>query len=324
LLVLLAVAPLGYYVWAKVRGEHFYRGRPTSYWSRELVAYAQDIDWSPPWPDEVLNSIGGWYQHEPAVLEGSAAATPVLLDLLKDSNPRVRSKACSALLDGYPTSVGTPDLVRALHVQDAVLRVRILCKMQSHSSECGDTVSAVTELLRDQDYLVRQEATETLASIGPSARSSIPALRVALTDEHWQVHDAAEDALALLDSQPGRPRPVGEVIDRLLRRYRREKLPAPQAGSRLSVYPPLSLPSGRERVLVEELGDLARSLAAYGKEAVPHLLKWVQVDEWHVRYIAIYAVEEITSLKPVDPLSKDREQRELAIKAWQEWYAKRR
>jgi len=97
-------------VWGKLRGDEFYRGRPTSYWHNELDR----------WRPGKLNMQGGgeqielvrtptWLQRRlpwllpdtpdawPAVLDGDPAAQPVLRALLDDDTPLVRELAQEGL-----------------------------------------------------------------------------------------------------------------------------------------------------------------------------------------------------------------------------------
>ncbi len=55
--------------------------------------------------------------------------------------------------------------------------------------------SLVEALLQDEDPEARSGAAITLKAIGPSAKSSIPALQQALHDEHEWVREAAQETL---------------------------------------------------------------------------------------------------------------------------------
>ena len=65
---------------------------------------------------------------------------------------------------------------------------------------------------------------------------------------------------------------------------------------RLVSGPVLALPSGGW-IRRYELQGAAEPIIALGKPAVPHIIKWVSHQEWHVRYVAIYALKEITQQK---------------------------
>ena len=90
-----------------VRGEAFYLGRPTNYWSRELHQW-QFNPWSGyarnPGPlDWVLDQIAGWCGvtpssgNRPDILRGDPAAQPVLCELLNDEDPAIREHAVREL-----------------------------------------------------------------------------------------------------------------------------------------------------------------------------------------------------------------------------------
>ena len=72
----------------------------------------------------------------------------------------------------------------------------------------------------------------------------------------------------------------------------------------------------------QDLHDSVGPIIVLGKPAVPHLFKWVTHDDWHVRYAAIHAIEEITQqvtqatyLENADPENT----RDEAIHRWQKW-----
>ena len=94
---LLAAAPLVYYLRAKLNGEHFYLGRPTSYWSREVASWAKDEDhWTAPWRDKLLALFRVRMKAiHPPCLDGDEQAIPVLKDLAQDDDAQVRR--CSIL-----------------------------------------------------------------------------------------------------------------------------------------------------------------------------------------------------------------------------------
>jgi HEAT repeat protein len=151
----------------------------------------------------------------------------------------------------------------ALHVNDSAVRLQILETMQRHGPRVREAVPTIIELLDDSDWRVRLEAIETLNSIGYPA----PALKEALLDEHWEVREAAEDALLVLEAKL----PISRRVDLLLRHNRREKFrPGPAvSGARLDVgtLPPLPV-SGRT-ISWTELADQADAITAYGRRSDP-------------------------------------------------------
>jgi hypothetical protein len=71
-----------------------------------------------------------------------------------------------------------------------------------------------------------------------------------------------------------------------------------------------------------------KEIIAVGADAVPELVKWLSHTHMHVRYIAHYCLEQITSEEPFFPhfatLKQLRSEGYLkeAVKRWSEWYAK--
>jgi len=84
----------------------------------------------------------------------------------------------------------------------------------------------------------------------------------------------------------------------------------------------MELPSGKS-VIRSFLMYQADTIISLGNETVPHLFKWVMNDELYIRYIAVYALQQITGISPYIPYF-DKEDpdgnRQKAIKAWNEWW----
>jgi len=87
----------------------------------------------------------------------------------------------------------------------------------------------------------------------------------------------------------------------------------------------VDLPSGRT-VARSELQAEAGALIALGPDAVPCLLPWVMNDDPALRYVAIYALEQITGEKPHLPYFDQADHggfRSRAIEVWRGWYEAR-
>ena len=87
----------------------------------------------------------------------------------------------------------------------------------------------------------------------------------------------------------------------------------------------MELPSGRA-VARSELQTEARVLIALGPDAVPYLLPWVMNDNLALRYVAIYALEQITGEIPYLAYfdhADHGENRARAIDVWRKWYEAR-
>jgi hypothetical protein len=85
----------------------------------------------------------------------------------------------------------------------------------------------------------------------------------------------------------------------------------------------MRLPSGAA-VNQRTLRDIARPIIAIGRPAVPHLLPWVMHKEEYIRFVAIDALEQITSEKAeishYDAPWEQEARRANAIERWKEWY----
>jgi hypothetical protein len=87
----------------------------------------------------------------------------------------------------------------------------------------------------------------------------------------------------------------------------------------------VALPSGRT-VARSTLQSEARSLIDLGSDAVPYLLPWIMNDNPALRYVGIYALEQITAQKPYLPYFDQADQGEYrarAIEVWRNWYETR-
>jgi hypothetical protein len=83
------------------------------------------------------------------------------------------------------------------------------------------------------------------------------------------------------------------------------------------------LPGGRV-VARSMLQAEAQPLIALGADAVPALLPWVRHANAGVRYVAVFALGEITGEHPqIGHFDDDPAPREHAIEAWRRWYEQR-
>ena len=77
-----------------------------------------------------------------------------------------------------------------------------------------------------------------------------------------------------------------------------------------------------ELLPVSELQTEARVLIALGPDAVPYLLPWVMNDNLALRYVAVYALEQITGEIPYLAYfdhADHGENRARAIDVWRKW-----
>lgn len=78
-----------------------------------------------------------------------------------------------------------------------------------------------------------------------------------------------------------------------------------------------------QKVARSRLQAEAQPLILMGSKVVPDLLPWVMSDDLAARYVALYALEQITGEKPHVPYFAQADEeghREKAIAAWRAWY----
>ena len=74
------------------------------------------------------------------------------------------------------------------------------------------------------------------------------------------------------------------------------------------------------------LQDQAVPLISIGPDAVPELLKWLEHEQMHIRYIADYSLEQITGKNPIFPHFATLEELrskgwlKTSVETWQGWY----
>jgi HEAT repeats len=195
LLALLAAAgPAGYYIVLKASGQHFYRGRPTSYWSRETQRWLEDeTGWSQPILDRFLDWVSppSLNRSAPAVISLDVSAFPVLVDLLRDGDPRVRWYAI-----GY--------LAALLEADDMLEMPASRAAATALESVGPETVLMVAAGLGDPHPVVRQHVAFLLGHLGPHARDATSALVRALQDNDEGVRETVEKTLTRIKSHtPG-------------------------------------------------------------------------------------------------------------------------
>ena len=90
-------------------------------------------------------------------------------------------------------------------------------------------------------------------------------------------------------------------------------------GLRLESGWQMCLPNGQV-VYRSTLQTLARPLIAQGRQAVPYLFTWVMNENLALRYVALYALQQITGKKPyVSYFKKGSEECLRAIEVWRKW-----
>jgi len=113
---------------------------------------------------------------------------------------------------------------------------------------------------------------------------------------------------------------IKEEVDIVFRRLAAGKLSTPPTP--VSSGWEMPLPTG-SIVVRSTLQEEARSIIALGPDAVPYLIPMVMSGELALRYVAIYALEQITGKKPYFPYfgeSDIESHRAKAIEIWRQWY----
>jgi hypothetical protein len=109
-------------------------------------------------------------------------------------------------------------------------------------------------------------------------------------------------------------RPVDAALERLVR----GQLTQPTGG--LSDGWETTLPNG-QTVARSTLQAEARPLIALGPEAVPDLLPWVHHANAAIRYVAMFALEQITGEHAqISYFDEERARQDAAIATWRSWY----
>ncbi|WP_406695840.1 HEAT repeat domain-containing protein [Singulisphaera sp. Ch08] len=107
-------------------------------------------------------------------------AVPVLIDLLKQDNAKVRRAAVAGLSEiGPGAKAAVPFLVEELRVPDRNSREAVVHALAGIGPEA---VEPLARALRDRDPRVRGGASLALEMLGEKANASIPALIAALSD----------------------------------------------------------------------------------------------------------------------------------------------
>jgi HEAT repeat protein len=217
LIGLLLVAGLGvavlasdspYTLWGRLRGEHFYHGRPACSWRAAIQGWfwpstrnlkSISLSTGSPMPlAQVWQRLFGSGPEEanerPAVLSGDPEALPVLVDLLRDSDWVVRQEAALGLGNLGPAAApAVPALAAALKDGDAGVRLSAAHALAWIGPAAGDAVPALTEALDDPVPGVQSAAAVALGKIGPGARAVVPALRRLLDAKAGSASESDKD-----------------------------------------------------------------------------------------------------------------------------------
>jgi HEAT repeat protein len=198
-LLVVGLSPVFLIISGKIRNEQFFRGRPTSYWKREIKKWETSYDIAPPQVKlyrraRVFLNLNE--NPEPTILAGDAAAEPVLLELRCDGDAGVRFHAIKALAKLPPK----PSLISVFReaLEDESFVVRMAA---TRGLDARGTVNDLLLALRNCNEHVRFRALHCLQQRGPQARTAVPALEAALQDPAALVRLKAALALWHVDNQ---------------------------------------------------------------------------------------------------------------------------
>jgi hypothetical protein len=199
-LTLLALAEPGCYVWGRLHGEHFYRGRPTSAWRRQIEDWSQDRQgWTAPWTDRGLRFLGlGADPGSPAVLQGTdPSAVAVLTDLAHDGDAGVRQAVLETLSRQAQELAAL--FVAALKDPDPEVR-SVALQAVAHLGPAY--TSNVLGALSDPDRSVRLSAITTIRWYVSNPKALVPDLvALAANDPDPEVRDSASQAAREIDEE---------------------------------------------------------------------------------------------------------------------------
>jgi HEAT repeats len=152
-----------------LRGEHFYLGRPTSYW-RTTVRW-WDWYYNPGSGgsnlrlhdvDELLFRDGPGAGLSPAIYRGSPDAVPVLLDLLRDNDPKVREEAVWILAKvGTASPAVVPALAGALSDEHHWVGEAAADSLHHLAQRSEEARSVLSRASQSDDYDVRSRVEST-------------------------------------------------------------------------------------------------------------------------------------------------------------------
>jgi HEAT repeat protein len=194
-------------------------------------------------------------------------------------------------------------LVEALSSDEWREREQAAETLWSMGLKAGAAVPVLIERLADEEWHVRKAAAMALSRMGAAAEQAVPSLIAALGDEEWHVRKPAAEALAAIG--PASTPAVGALIVALGDEEWHVRKPAAAALAAIGRASEPAVPH-----LIEVLGDeewhvrkpAAEALAAIGpaaKPAVTELIFALNDEEWHVRKPAALA------LGAIGPAAKD-------------------
>jgi tetratricopeptide (TPR) repeat protein len=229
------------------------------------------------------------------------AAVPALVEALRDPEAEVRKHCVSVLVnlsfwaERIDMDAGVSALIQMLKEADDVVRREAATALGKVGPGARDAVPALTEALGDRVENVRSSAAYALGKIGRESKDAAPFLIKLLTDSSADVRESA--AVALSKVEPGASR---VVVSALAEDLKNEK-PAfrARAARALRSFGPeakAAVPLLADMLKAEDKWsreEAARTLGEIGpaaKEAVPALLRSLNERDAHARVSAAAAL----------------------------------
>jgi HEAT repeat protein len=212
----------------------------------------EDLRW---WAINTLASLPGREQLEDALKNGKTARTREAAAITLGS----RYGEAAASIPALKAALEDAEFVVRFAAANAIVRVG-----PTGSDACRDAVPVLVEGLQHNQEQTRLEASETLQSVGTTAKDAIPALKKLLTDNKLEVRLEAAFALVAIDAKDA----AGSV-------------PALIEGLKAS-----DSQATRAAKALAKLGPVA-------KDAVPELVKHFGAKNLHLRLYSAEAVARI-------------------------------
>lgn len=146
-----------------LRGERFFAGRPSSYWSKVIR------DRNPAGGFE--DAVGLVFGKEP-----DPAAVPMLVELLADEDDQVCFAACNALAaNGATARQALPALLEMLGHSNVFYRRNASNALAAIGPDASAT-NILIEALKEEDSWVNYHAAIAVGKLGPQGKEAVPAL----------------------------------------------------------------------------------------------------------------------------------------------------
>jgi hypothetical protein len=184
--------------------ENFYKGRPTSYWSRYLEKRVKDHYADARWASNVNRITKDFYLSGQALpgheLTKNSESIPVRFEVLMEELPKPVTD---------PAAI--PVLTQLLQDGSPEVRWAAVFALGKVRSQTQRILPAVVAMLKDDNIYVRRGAADALGEMGAAAKECVPILMECMDDP--ELRSSAAWALARMGSDAEQAIPV--LIDAL-------------------------------------------------------------------------------------------------------------